>query len=53
MAALRSQKQYEGRQGMAADYLSAERPSETQAIVTVRETWRDFLVRYEGDDPFA
>ena len=38
---------------MSADYLSVEWPSASQAVVTVRETWRDFLVQYSGDQPFA
>jgi hypothetical protein len=53
IAALRAQRQYEGRQWISTDYLSVERLDEAQAIVTVRETWQDFLVQYEGDDPFA
>jgi hypothetical protein len=53
IAAMRDRKQYEGRQWVSTDYLSVERPSASQAVVTVRETWRDFLVQYSGDKPFA
>ena len=53
IAAMRSRKQYEGRQWVSTDYLSVERASVSQAVVTARETWRDFLVQYSGDKPFA
>jgi hypothetical protein len=48
-------KQYEGRQLVQSDYLSIERAphSPDRVVVTVRETWQDYLVTYEGDDPFA
>ena len=48
-------KQYEGRQLVQSDYLSMEQPSNSpdRVIVTVRETWKDYLVAYEDDDPFA
>ena len=55
IAALKEQNQYEGRQWISSDYLSIE-PSATSpnnVIVTVRETWKDYLVTYEGSDPFA
>ena len=55
IAELRAQNQYEGRQLISSDYLGVE-PSATSpnnVMVTVRETWKDFLVRYEGSDPFA
>jgi hypothetical protein len=55
IAELGAQHRYEGRQLIGSDYLSVE-PSATSpnnVIVTVRETWKDFLVSYEGNDPFA
>ena len=55
IAELRAQNQYEGRQLINSDYLRVE-PSATLpngVTVTVRETWKDFLVSYEGNDPFT
>jgi hypothetical protein len=55
ITALRAMNQYEGRQWVSSDYLSVE-PSENSSnnvIVTVRETWSDYLVTYSGNDPFA
>jgi hypothetical protein len=55
IADLRDQHQYEGRQWIASDYLSVE-PSEDDPqnlVVTVRETWSDYLVTYPGSDAFA
>jgi hypothetical protein len=55
IAALREQNQYEGRQWIQSDYLSVE-PSvddPQNLIVTVRETWSDYLVIYSGSDPFT
>lgn len=55
IAVLRSKNQYEGRQWISSDYLSFE-PSANfprNVIVTVRETWSDYLVTYPGSDPFA
>jgi hypothetical protein len=48
-------RQYEGRKWLSSDYLSVE-PVEGapgQLLVTVRETWVDYLVSYSGEDPFA
>lgn len=53
VAALRVQKQYEGRQWISTDYLTVEPVSADLVSVTVRETWNDFLVTYEDDNPFA
>jgi hypothetical protein len=52
VAALRDQKQYEGRQWINTDYVSAEFASPDLVTVTVRETWSDYLVTYAGDNPF-
>jgi hypothetical protein len=52
VAALRDQRQYEGRQWINTDYVSAEFASPDLVTVTVRETWSDFLVTYTGDNPF-
>jgi hypothetical protein len=52
VAALRAQKQYEGRQWINTDYVSVEFASPDLVTVTVRETWSDYLVTYEGDNPF-
>jgi hypothetical protein len=55
ITALRAQNQYEGRQWIKTDYLSvgpaADAPQ--NVIVTVRETWKDYLVIYEGDNAFT
>ena len=55
VAELSAQNQYEGRQLISSDYLSMEpcATSPNHVVVTVRETWKDFLVSYEGSDPFA
>jgi hypothetical protein len=50
--ALRAQRQYEGRQWISTDYVSVEAASPDRTTVTVRETWRDYLVTYAGDNPF-
>ena len=55
IAELSAQHQYEGRQLIGSDYVSLE-PSATSPnhmMVTVRETWKDYLVSYEGSDAFA
>ena len=46
---LRAQKQYEGRQWMRTNYRSFDRQSDTLAVVTVRETWRDDLHQYQKE----
>ena len=53
--ALRAENQYEGRQWISTDYLSVQASEESpqNMIITVRETWRDFLVTYEGDNAFT
>lgn len=54
--ALHAQNQYEGRQWINTDYLSISAPANAlqNRVVTVRETWSDFLVTYEeGANPFA
>lgn len=55
VAALRSKNQYEGRQWISTDYLTVQPAANypQNLVVTVRETWRDFLVIYPGNDPFA
>jgi hypothetical protein len=55
IAALRAKSLYEGRQWISSDYLSVEPAADApqNVIVTVRETWSDFLVTYPGSDPFA
>ena len=55
IAALQAQNHYEGRQWISSDYLSVEPSADSPAnlIVTVRETWADYLVTYPGSDPFA
>jgi hypothetical protein len=50
--ALRASRQYEGRQWVSTDYLSVEAASPDRISVTVRETWNDYLVTYESDNPF-
>ncbi|HJW89513.1 MAG TPA: DUF3160 domain-containing protein [Anaerolineales bacterium] len=55
VAALQAQGQYEGRQWISSDYLGVEpSPNSTRnVVVTVRETWSDYLVTYTGSDPFT
>jgi hypothetical protein len=53
--ALRAQKHYEGRQLVRSDVRSFDRQSEGRAVVTVRETWKDWLYEFaeypgEGGD---
>jgi hypothetical protein len=53
--ALRAQKHYEGRQLVRSDFRSFDRQSEDRAVVTARETWRDWLYEFaeypgEGGD---
>jgi hypothetical protein len=50
--ALREQRQYEGRQWISTDYVSVEPASADLINMTVRETWSDYLVTYEGENPF-
>lgn len=51
MQAMRAERYYEGRQWVHTDYLAWERTGDT-AIITVRETWQDFLVQYTSPNPF-
>jgi hypothetical protein len=55
IAALQANNQYEGRQWTNSDYLSVEQSADSpqNVIVTVRETWSDYLVTYPGSDPFV
>jgi hypothetical protein len=50
--ALRAQRQYEGRQWISTDYVSVEPASPDLITINVRETWSDYLVTYEGENPF-
>jgi hypothetical protein len=52
---LRAKNQYEGRQWLKTDYLSVRPAADApqNVIVTVRETWKDYLVIYEGDNAFT
>ena len=52
---LKAQNQYEGRQWLSSVYLSAIQAEDMpdRLLVTVRESWKDYLVSYEGSDPFA
>ena len=47
--ALRAEKRYEGRQLLSSHFRSFDLQSENLAVVTVRETWEDWL--YEGEMP--
>jgi hypothetical protein len=57
--ALRAEKRYEGRQLVSSDFRSFDRQAEDQAVVTVRETWQDWLYEFsqypgqEGGEPLA
>jgi hypothetical protein len=53
---LRTQRHYEGRQLVGSDFRSFDLQSEDRAVVTVRETWQDWLYEFsefpgEGGDP--
>jgi hypothetical protein len=52
---MRAKKQYEGRQFVSSDYLRVEQVAGSldRLLVTVRETWQDFLASYTGSDQFA
>jgi hypothetical protein len=49
--ALRADGRYEGRELRGVDFRSFDRQSEDLAVVTVRETWKDTLYEFEGDQP--
>jgi hypothetical protein len=49
--ALRAEGQYQGRQLIGVDYRSFDRQSETLAVVTVRERWKDTLHEFEDEWP--
>ncbi len=57
--ALRAAKRYEGRQLVSSDFRSFDRQAEDRAVVTVRETWQDWLYEFsqypgeEGGEPLA
>ncbi len=57
--ALRAEKRYEGRQLVSSDFRSFDRQAEDRAVVTVRETWQDWLYEFsqypgeEGGEPLA
>jgi hypothetical protein len=56
--ALRAQKRYEGRQLVGSSFRSFDPQSEGLAVVTVRETWQDWLYQFsefpgEGGEPLA
>jgi hypothetical protein len=56
LEALRTQKQYVGRQWIQASYRSFDRQAEDLAVVTVRETWEDSLYAFQegpGDAEMA
>jgi hypothetical protein len=46
---LRAAKTYIGHQWIHASYRSFDRQSDTMAVVTVRETWEDWLYPFEID----
>jgi hypothetical protein len=56
---LRAEKRYEGRQLVSSDFRSFDRQAEDRAMVTVRETWQDWLYEFsqypgqEGGKPLA
>ncbi|MGD8966289.1 MAG: DUF3160 domain-containing protein [Anaerolineae bacterium] len=49
--ALRTNRRYQGRELRGIDFRSFDRQSEDLAVVTVRETWKDALYGFEGDEP--
>jgi hypothetical protein len=49
--ALRADSRYQGRELRGVDFRSFDRQSEDLAVVTVRETWKDALYEFEGDQP--
>jgi hypothetical protein len=49
MEALRTNKQYEGRQLIRSQFTSFDLQSDTTAVVTTRETWED--KRYDAESP--
>jgi len=49
--ALRAESRYQGRELRGVDFRSFDRQSEDLAVVTVRETWKDALYEFEGDQP--
>jgi hypothetical protein len=48
---LRGNDRYEGRELRGLNFRSFDRQSETFAVVTVRETWKDALYEFESDGP--
>jgi hypothetical protein len=55
IAELPAQNQYEARRWLNTDYLSVAPVTDSpdRLLVTARETWSDYLVTYQGSDPFA
>jgi hypothetical protein len=49
--ALRADGLYQGRELRGIDFRSFDRQSEDLAVVTARETWKDALYGFEGDEP--
>ncbi|UCC63623.1 MAG: DUF3160 domain-containing protein, partial [Anaerolineae bacterium] len=45
--ALRAEKRYQGRQLARSDFRSFDRQAEDRAVVTVRETWQDWLYEFD------
>lgn len=50
IAALQSQKRFEGRKLLGTDFRSYDRQSPSLAVVTVRESWEDTLYGYDGPE---
>lgn len=50
--AMLARKEYEGRQWINTDYLSLTASGSDTVVVTVRETWQDFLVQYTTPNAF-
>jgi hypothetical protein len=45
--ALRAEKRYEGRQLVRSEFRSFDRQSQDLAVITVRETWQDWLYEFD------
>jgi hypothetical protein len=58
VGALRAEKRYEGRQLVRSEFRSFDRQAQDLAVVTVRETWQDWLYEFDqypgqADSPLA
>jgi hypothetical protein len=53
LEALLAENQFIGHQWLNAGYRSFDRQADDRAVVTVRETWQDWLYEQEGDYPRA